>query len=107
MRCLALGPATFATWEGAGQYGRTALDVELLVVRDHLFLLVVKSGIRDEMRLLLLVVAILLSDDNSHNLGLWVRNPLLLQPCLSTPLSNLMLPLYCNCCSPWVWVKTS
>ena len=89
-------------WEGAGQFVRTASDVGLLVVRDRLVPQVVKNGIRVVMRILLVAVAILLSDVNSHNLVPWDRNPLLLRPCLSIPLSNLMPPLYCNYCSPWV-----
>ena len=36
MRCLTLGPACFATWEGGSQFGRTVSDAGLLVVRDQI-----------------------------------------------------------------------
>ena len=50
MRCLALGLVWSATWEGAGQFGRTASDVGHLVVQGHLSLLVVRCGVRVEAR---------------------------------------------------------
>ena len=69
MRCLALGHAWSATWEGAGLFGRAASDVGLFVVQGHLSLLVVRCGIRVEARVDRSTLAIRLLDSRGRSLS--------------------------------------